>query len=226
MPFKDKQAESRNKRLYYKKHKGRIQEYKKKVYALKSENIKRLARDYYHRNREKSVIKARDYRIKNKESVKQRRAARWAKNREIIRVKRNTDYAARKQELSAIRIAKYAANPDFYRAKAANYRKDNRERLHGYDNRRRALKAGVEIEDQVKISKWEKSWRAKRTVKCYWCQNPFSPKRCHTDHIVALTRGGGHRIENLCISCSSCNLRKNSKSRTEWNTWLKQPVLL
>lgn len=38
----------------------------------------------------------------------------------------------------------------------------------------------------------------------------------HIDHIIPWSRGGGHSLENLCVSCASCNLSKGAKTPEEW----------
>jgi hypothetical protein len=93
-------------------------------------------------------------------------------------------------------------------------------------NKRRARKSGAALSDLHLIETWELNWKRKRSVGCYWCRQPFSPKKCHTDHITPLKRGGAHAIDNLCISCGPCNRHKSAKTLTDWNTTIAEPVLL
>lgn len=91
---------------------------------------------------------------------------------------------------------------------------------------RRAMKKGAPIGDTKVILAWQESWKGKRRVRCYWCSKSFSPKDCHTDHVVALANGGKHEVGNLCLSCASCNLSKQARSVEVWNAAISQPVLL
>lgn len=91
---------------------------------------------------------------------------------------------------------------------------------------RRARLLGSIIGDPKVIEKWEKSWRSKRAVKCYWCKRSTSPKGCHADHIDPLSKKGAHSIGNMCISCGPCNLRKQALNIADWNSHLLEPVLL
>jgi 5-methylcytosine-specific restriction endonuclease McrA len=61
-----------------------------------------------------------------------------------------------------------------------------------------------------------KKFRSKPDFICHHCRFEFSTDRVHFDHIVPLARGGPHSIDNLCASCSACNLSKGKKLVTEW----------
>lgn len=74
--------------------------------------------------------------------------------------------------------------------------------------------------------RWEKSWRDKPKVKCFWCLGLFRGSDCHVDHITPLSTGGRHSVENLCVSCADCNLKKSNTKLSEWNQKIAQPVLL
>jgi 5-methylcytosine-specific restriction endonuclease McrA len=49
--------------------------------------------------------------------------------------------------------------------------------------------------------------------KCVYCGGPYE----HLDHVVPLSRGGAHSLDNLVPSCAHCNLTKSKKIYpTEW----------
>lgn len=50
--------------------------------------------------------------------------------------------------------------------------------------------------------------------RCYWCGTPCR-EDYHVDHIKPLSKGGSNRIENICIACPDCNLKKGV------NEWVK-----
>jgi len=56
--------------------------------------------------------------------------------------------------------------------------------------------------------------------KCYYCGVDISEK-LHLEHKTPLSRGGLHCWTNLCVSCPSCNLRKNNKTVEEFEEYLK-----
>lgn len=50
---------------------------------------------------------------------------------------------------------------------------------------------------------------------CSYC-NEGPLDSWHIDHILPWSRGGEHSVENLCVSCASCNLSKGAKTPDEW----------
>jgi len=60
----------------------------------------------------------------------------------------------------------------------------------------------VEIRHQVS---------AKYKFKCKYCGRSVRHVKCHVDHIIPLSRGGTNDIDNLCLACQDCNLRKYNK---------------
>ena len=121
------------------------------------------------------------------------------------------------------------------------WREKNRERLKAYDkmrckmfpekNRmhghvRRARERGNGVGNRAVIERWEMAWRNKPKVKCFWCGGFFAGRKCRIDHIIPISKGGRHSIENLAISCNPCNARKYNSTLDEWNKKIEQPSLL
>jgi 5-methylcytosine-specific restriction endonuclease McrA len=48
--------------------------------------------------------------------------------------------------------------------------------------------------------------------RCAYCGGPFE----HLDHLVPISRGGTHAIENLFPACSPCNLEKSGMMPFDW----------
>ena len=92
-------------------------------------------------------------------------------------------------------------NAEIVAKKKALYKKEHPEKVREYGNKRRARKfeAGV-----FKILKKEQ-YRLDNGP-CFICQKPQSKdRRHHIDHIIPISRGGGHRVGNLRTLCSNCN---------------------
>lgn len=179
------------------------------------------------------------------EMKKAQRKAMYAKNKERERETANAYYAANKVKMRAYSKAyhkiRYAANKPAFQVRSKAWHKANPERARANhiawaaanpesasnsSRTRRAIKRNATIGEKMVMLKWEKSWKAKKTVVCYWCRNQKASKTCHVDHIKPLSKGGIHAIENLCISCAKCNRSKSAKNLKEWNTELQQPVLI
>jgi len=61
------------------------------------------------------------------------------------------------------------------------------------------------------------------TKTCYWCQTPLQttgPNAFHTDHLIALAKGGTNGPENIVCACPSCNLHKSDKMPWEFTNRL------
>ncbi len=146
------------------------------------------------------------------------------------------------------RISEYYANPEIKKAKseyhakrnqterAKKQRRKNQEKyrktpkgiavMRAHSFRRKIAKLKTPVGDLKAIERWHVRWMLKSKVQCFWCREKFKPSECHADHIHPLIDGGRHAIDNLCISCASCNLRKHKKGIVEWNKKLREPALL
>lgn len=52
---------------------------------------------------------------------------------------------------------------------------------------------------------------------CYYCGKPFTNHNQMTlDHIIPLSRGGGHVIGNIAVCCRHCDQLKGNMSKVEY----------
>lgn len=89
--------------------------------------------------------------------------------------------------------------------------------------RRAAIEAASDIE-RAQIERWFR-WKRLPEVVCYWCKETFSPRQCHADHVMPLSRGGKHELSNLVIACSTCNLRKSATLPDVWTARMEAVAL-
>lgn len=82
--------------------------------------------------------------------------------------------------------------------------------------RRRKRKA--DGDPPAKVAKWT----ARQAKVCTWC-GANCASDYHVDHIIPLSRGGTHHIDNLCISCPPCNLSKGAKLPEEFKRATSAP---
>lgn len=55
---------------------------------------------------------------------------------------------------------------------------------------------------------------ARDGFECAYCSSSAGPFT--VDHIIPVSRGGGHDLENLCVACARCNSSKHNRLLSEW----------
>jgi Restriction endonuclease len=116
-------------------------------------------------------------------------------------------------------------NPEKSKASSRNYFKKHPDKLRAMHAKRRALENKAPLGDLKAITAWEATWRKAKSVECYWCGKKFPGKKCRPDHVIPLSRGGAHSLENLVTACHSCNSSKHAKMPDKFNAELEQPRL-
>lgn len=217
--------------------------YRGRTRLTESEKIsRRKSRDvaYYYANHEKRLSYRSDYVSRNKDKVKSASAAWRLSNKDKIKSK-NAEYAAlHKEELKKYQSEYRSQNREKARATTAAWRAAHLERAKAscaayyashpeiwkrVNAKRRAILRGASVGDVKAIEAWEKKWRARSIVKCHWCDKRIKTQLAHIDHVVPLAKLGSHTLDNLCVSCPNCNLRKHDKLPMVWNANLVQPLL-
>jgi len=199
-----------------------------------TENQKLACQKYYAKHREERNAKHREWYYKHYAHIAEYSREYYRKHQEIMRAKTRR-YKLEHPEKVKAALKKWRLNKaaEWYRKNAAKcyaatvkWRKANPEAVRAAVHRRRLRKNRGVIENSKYIIAWEKIWRRKKYATCFWCRNKIKTSDCHSDHIVPLSKNGTHTVENLCISCAACNVRKSAKSLSKWNKELSQPVLL
>lgn len=94
------------------------------------------------------------------------------------------------------------------------YRKNNRDKMSSYENKRRAMKSGSGGTytkcDITNILERQKYKCAEPT-----CEADITYSY-HVDHIMPLSLGGSNWPRNLQCMCPTCNLRKQAKHPIDW----------
>jgi 5-methylcytosine-specific restriction endonuclease McrA len=158
----------------------------------------------------------------------------WVKRTEAQKTRRRhlakLRYPQKYPKSRALRIKQREDNPEHIRAQRRRYylkAKDkealshkawvarNRPRMNELNARRRALRVAATINLEG-IQAFVAATMAKRFVKCYYCKSRILSSTLHWDHIIPLSKGGQHSVENLCVSCPTCNLTKGAKSLLSW----------
>lgn len=201
--------------------KEREREYIKAYREANKEEIAKKARAYYLKNKEILNKKAKEYHSKNKEEINKKVSEYYKKNKETIR-NWNIEYQKKKRQ-----DKEYV--DEVNRRARENYKKrveKNKDKAllkwRTASHKRRALVrqaiSNVTLEEVNKLI--EKSGNI-----CSWCGKDIPKGQMHLDHVYPLSKGGEHTIQNLVVSCASCNHRKSDKDPSEFIEILIQEVL-
>jgi 5-methylcytosine-specific restriction endonuclease McrA len=195
---------------YYKANRDAVLAYQSVYRKTHQDKIKHYKVRYTEKNRSKISAKRKAYRLANIEKIKARDAARYPKERKKRLASVAAYRKANPEKVKKVKSLCYKKNPDLARRAKA---------------KRRALKAGATIGDLKRIAAWSKTWCTAKSVACHWCGKKFRGRDCHADHRIPLSKGGKHDVENLVVSCKSCNLKKNDTLPEQFNASLNQPWL-
>jgi len=179
------------------------------------------AADYRVRNGEKQRAWARDYYARNGDDIraylKEYRAThpglrrtyyiRYYHANRAVMIKKSREWQRARPAWRAAVDRRYnARNPEKRKANATRHRRANMIRYRELASRRRARERAAMIE----AIDYNAIYRRDKGI-CHICSNPVPLSRLHFDHVVPLSKGGAHSMENIKVSHARCNLRKGSK---------------
>ena len=118
---------------------------------------------------------------------------------------RRTTYLQRSAQESASYKVWRLAHPEAVRANTANYRA------------RKLTASGTFSADDVLYLYIDQQ------QSCAYCGNTLLAGY-HVEHKIPLIRGGSNSLENLCLACPTCNLRKGAKTDQEFLAILQREV--
>ena len=198
------------KREYNRINRGKILEQRKRWRIKNRGKVLEGKRKYSEQNRGKINEAARKYREENLEEIKERQKKYY--------------WDTRKEQLEKHREY-YKKNSDRIKASSKEYRDHNKDKINSYlrdyyknnldrfgDHKCRAKYWGVEytIINRLGIFRRDK-------YKCQLCGCKVQIKcskndnTAHLDHIIPMSKGGGHLEHNAQTLCKKCNLSKHNK---------------
>jgi 5-methylcytosine-specific restriction endonuclease McrA len=212
-----KECANQKKKQYYANNKEKADVQQKRYRESHKEEITEYHRQYRLNHKEKRTVYHKRYYQDNKAQMHEYCKKRYNDNKEKILAQQKQYYIRHKEKIAA-QVKQYTAS----------HRKEAYERTKRYSQtakgqlaaraskaNRRARKKNTqgsytaqELQEQL----------ARQKHKCYYCKAKLGKKRSsyHADHIVPLSRGGTNYIDNIVLTCSTCNLRKHNKLLHEW----------
>jgi 5-methylcytosine-specific restriction endonuclease McrA len=144
------------------------------------------------------------------------------KHREILAAKALAHHYKIQSVANEKRRLNRLKNLDKQMAHSRQWQKDNKEaakaiKANWRHKNREVVKANKDKRNQLeKASNLPSKYIAElRRKPCNYCGNYYEGKM-HIDHVIPISKGGLHTIENLVSSCATCNLSKSDKLLTKW----------
>jgi hypothetical protein len=117
------------------------------------------------------------------------------------------------RESESIRAAQiYIKDRDRLLNRSKKWSKDNPEKKIGQRHRRVARLHGQIIFD-VPINFIE-ILRERQNNMCAYCS--IESEKLTVEHMLPISRGGKHRMDNIVLACTTCNFSKHNKTLEEW----------
>lgn len=158
----------------------------------------------------------REYRKAHLAEYAERDKAYRESHREEIRIRNRRYVKKNRPKATAWSRSWLKKNPGKTKLYEDRYRAKFPEKIRAKQFKRYAIQLGATVGDPRQIVELICSVRASKDTKCSYCGAPLFGKPIHFDHIIPLSRGGAHCVENLCASCPPCNASKCDKLVSEW----------
>jgi 5-methylcytosine-specific restriction endonuclease McrA len=154
---------------------------------------KEYQRGWYAKNRERKDEQNRAWKETHREAYReQQRAASLARYRRDPDKARATSQAYREQ------------NPEKVKAQYKRWHQENPQKARDKHQRYVARRRGAE-----RVEKIDRRYVYERDGgKCHICCRSVSSKRFSLDHLVPLSRGGNHTLDNVRLAHIPCNSRR------------------
>lgn len=185
-----------------------------------------------------SPLLAPEQEIERRREAKREASRRWAaanpgkaraKSREACRRARAKDAAkvneaqrkwnAANRERSRAAVQRWRSKPENqerHRQTSLKWAAENPAKALALGAMRRARKKQATVGDLKAIAAIYEKARSVVRVRCAYCGRYPKVGDRHVDHVVPLSRGGTHSVDNLAIACARCNLAKHTKTEEEF----------
>lgn len=212
---------NKQKRQYYHSHKEEDNARSKRYNLEHKQEIAAKRKQYWSLHRDDLLAKKKQYYASNKEKIYERQKAYNQMNRKKVAEYQKRYAAARRTQLLEYWKQYYRKNRERRLEYQRRYWKQYSQTLHGKLSRRASVvnrRARKRSAQGSHTPKELQEQLARQKHRCYYCNAKLGEKRnsYHADHIVPLSKGGTNYIDNIVLTCPTCNLKKGDKLLHEW----------
>ena len=194
---------------WYQAHKEQVKLYQE----LNKEKRKKYRRNHYQSNREKEIEQSKQYNKNHKEQTIEYNKQYRKDNKEYYK-----QYRKDNKERIAKRDRQYTQDNE---SRIKKYQKQWYQTLIGKASRkaskarRRTLEKGLTLAIVQRV--YDDNIKKYGVLTCCLCFKPIINDDDSLEHSIPLIREGSNDYENLGIAHLTCNLKKGTKTLTEWN---------
>ena len=166
--------------------------------------------DYYFRSDNKA------YRKDCKDCFKQAKAERESKpGVKALRALKERERRAKDDGTINAKIREYRRT-EHAKNIAKEWSKNNPDKIRNYNRTQRARRKFALSYAESATTQEVKAWIDAQSPVCSYCAIELSSDQIQLDHVIPLSKGGSHTIDNFAISCKSCNCSKGNKTLEEF----------
>lgn len=166
--------------------------------------------DYYFRSDSKA------YRKDCKDCFKQAKAERESKpGVKALRALKERERRAKDDGTINAKIREYRKT-EHAKNIVKEWAKNNPDKIRNYNRTQRARRKFAIQASESATTQEVKAWIDAQSPVCSYCAIELSSDQIQLDHVIPLSKGGSHTMDNFAISCKSCNCSKGNKTLEEF----------